>query len=40
MVVVTTKLNSMAVPGSVLAIKWFGAGMGVGSGGQKHGGRR
>ena len=30
MVVVTTKLNSMTVPGLALAIKWFGAGMGVG----------
>ena len=30
MVVVTTKLNSMAVPGSALAIEWFGARTGVG----------
>jgi hypothetical protein len=28
-VVVTTKLNSKAVPGSALAIKWFGARMGI-----------
>ena len=40
MVLETTKLNSTAVPGSALAIKWFGDGMGVRSGGQKHGGWR
>jgi hypothetical protein len=29
-VVVTAKLNSTAVPGSALAIEWFGARTGVG----------